>query len=218
MSQYAVIDLEMCKVPKRYRTKEFHFTHEVIQIGAALVSESYEVVDKFNTFVHPEFGLIDTFIKDLTGISAKDVKAAPAFREALDLFLEWLPEDVKIVAWSESDQNQICHEMEGKQIKTTRDDLLTLEPWIDCQKIFTEKLDEAYASRAYNLTEALNLAGIDYMDGAHDGYVDAYNTALLFCKLQQVQKLEVNPAFGNLGIEQESLSFSMGDLFRGIQL
>jgi len=54
--------------------------------------------------------------------------------------------------------------------------------WVDGQKLFSEKMD---SPKVYNLTEALNIVGIDYEDGAHDALVDAYNTALLFAKMQR---------------------------------
>ena len=41
------------------------------------------------------------------------------------------------------------------------------------------------------------------MDGKHNGYVDAYNTALLFAKLQQIPDFVVNSFYSNLGIERE---------------
>ena len=54
---------------------------------------------------------------------------------------------------------------------------------------------------------------IDYMDGKHNGYVDAYNTALLFAKLQQTPDFVVNSFYSNLGIEREPLCSTLGDLF-----
>ena len=45
---------------------------------------------------------------------------------------------------------------------------------------------------AYNLTEALNIADISYEDGAHDGLVDARNTARLYAKMQREEELTLN--------------------------
>ena len=47
MSRYVVYDLEMCKVPKGDKRKEFGSHMELIQIGAVLLDENYEVVDVF---------------------------------------------------------------------------------------------------------------------------------------------------------------------------
>ena len=36
---YLVIDLEMCKVPKNYRGKNYKYASEIIQVGAVLLDE-----------------------------------------------------------------------------------------------------------------------------------------------------------------------------------
>ena len=97
MNQYVVVDLEMCKVPYSNRKKEFHGANETIQIGAVLLNEKYEVVDEFNTYVRPEFGSLDWFITNLTGITSKDLKSAPTMREAMKAFIAWIPEDAFVV-------------------------------------------------------------------------------------------------------------------------
>lgn len=34
---YLVIDLEMCRVPRDYRNKAYHYAYETIQIGVVLL-------------------------------------------------------------------------------------------------------------------------------------------------------------------------------------
>ncbi len=55
MCMYAVIDLEMCKVPEYMRATN-KLKCETIQFGAVLLDENYEIVDHFNTYVNPEYG------------------------------------------------------------------------------------------------------------------------------------------------------------------
>ena len=81
--KYAVVDLEFCKVPKGYKKFGYKWCQETIQIGAVLLDEDYEIIDEFNTYVRPEFGRVDCFIENLTGISQADVMSAPHFEEAL---------------------------------------------------------------------------------------------------------------------------------------
>ena len=69
MSQYVVVDFEMCKVAKSRRTKEYHRSQEIIQIGAALLNEQYEQVETFDRFVLPKYGCLDRTISKLTGIT-----------------------------------------------------------------------------------------------------------------------------------------------------
>ena len=70
--KYVIIDLEMCKVPRSKRDKKFSCRNEIIEIGAALIDENLTITDTFQTFVSPEFGVLDNFIKNLTGINDSD--------------------------------------------------------------------------------------------------------------------------------------------------
>lgn len=90
-------------------------------------------------YVHPEYGVIDHFIESLTGIRNSQVKNAPRIQEALLHMIDWLGErEYKIYAWSESDRDQIVHEIKAKKI--TDEKLLAFvekENWIDYQAVFT---------------------------------------------------------------------------------
>jgi len=214
--QYAVLDLEMCKVPKGYRNEKYKWGHETIQIGAVLLNENYEVVSKFSTYIHPEFGQIDTFIKNLTGIKKENIKDAPLLAEGIRMFMDWLPEgDVRCVSWSMSDERQIRHEIESKNIVNERLNEL-LDQWIDCQKIFDEKLK---AEKNFSLEEALIASDVCAEGRAHDGLVDAHNTALLFAKLQTNPDFELNELYKSAHEkETEHLGVTIGELFANINL
>ncbi len=213
---YAVVDLEMCKVSKENKTEEFHWGHETIQIGAVLLDDAYEIVDHFSVFVSPEFGKLDSFIENLTGITQNDLDGAPFMRDALEQFYSWAGEGTVFVAWSDADYLQLAREVEGKGLDAVRYAGITDQSnWIDCQKLFDEKLN---ASHEYNLVQALNLAGIDYKDGIHNGYVDAYNTALLFAKLNTEKNFKWSEYFSGEDSEEKSepLSTNMASLFAGL--
>ncbi|MCM1219415.1 MAG: exonuclease domain-containing protein [Lachnospiraceae bacterium] len=215
MCKYAVVDLEMCKVPHGVRKDRFRWARETIQIGAVLLNESLEIIDEFVTYVAPQYGLIDTFINNLTGISRGDVAKAPEMKEALHAFAEWLPGNTKLVSWSNNDEVQIRHEIKAKSIFIDGFDEL-LDNWIDCQKIFAEKMNN---QRCYKLSEALVAADINYEDGAHDGLVDAYNTALLFAKMEREPQLILNSYYKRAVTDKEdSFGFSLGNVFAGIDL
>ena len=80
---YLVIDLEMCKVPKDYRNKNYKYASEIIQIGAVLLDERYRRRDEICLYVHPEHGVIDNFIANMTGIKNRQIKNAPKLRESI---------------------------------------------------------------------------------------------------------------------------------------
>ena len=213
---YAVVDLEMCKVPKSLRTQEYKWSRETIQIGAVLLDENFKVYKKFSTFVRPEYGRLDPFIERLTGITKENVYTAQTFEYALERFVKWLKDyDVRCVSWSYADENQIRREIEAKGIDNARINEL-LDSWIDCQKIFDEKMDSV---RQYSLEEALIASDIITEGRAHDGLVDAYNTALLYSKLMTNPEFELNKIYSSAREPQvEHLGVNLGDIFGGIKL
>lgn len=188
MSKYAVLDLEMCKVPKKHKREKRR--NEIIEIGAVLLDEDFEVIGEFKTFVAPEEGVIDSYIHALTGISQQDLEGAPELRTALERFVAWLPEDTVVITWSVSDERQIRKETERKGISGLCG---FLDGFIDCQADFSSRMD---ARKAYGLTEALILAGIEYDEHIHDALVDARNTAMLFRKLKMEKTLKLISCFG----------------------
>ena len=186
--KYVVIDLEMCDIPKMYRDQQHPYLKETIQIGAVLLDDKYDICDSFMTLVKPERGVISDRILKLTGISQKSVKNAPKMIDALKSFADWLPDEVTLVSWSESDLEQIQAEVEGKQIAFDGINKV-LENWLDCQKTFSDIVKNP---RKYKLVEAMNLSDIDYDDNMHDGLIDAKNTALLFRKMMTEEEFQFN--------------------------
>lgn len=181
MGKYVVLDLEMSHVEKEVRKELYNFGTEIIEIGAVVLDDKYNIEDKFLSYVKPQYSQIDEFIHNLTHISHENTDDAPVFEDALKMFLNWLPEDAILVSWSDTDKHQFVGEMDAKKILNPKMKSY-FKTWVDCQKLFSEKMD---SPKVYNLTEALNIVGIDYEEGAHDALVDAYNTALLFAKMQR---------------------------------
>ena len=216
MSKHVVIDLEMCRVAKEMR-KEYRAKHEIIQIGAVLLDEGMKVTDRISIFVKPEYGWIDPFIERLTGISQEQVSHAPMLAEAMNAFLKWLPdEEVIAVSWSMTDKSQFEREFEAKGLEFSRmNDLL--ETWEDCQAAFTNRV---HAGRSYSLTDAMIATDIEGEGRAHDGLADAYNTALLYAKMANEPELVLNPYYAVACRErkEETLSFSLGELFKGLDI
>lgn len=181
MCNYVIVDLEMCNVTSSDIKEECHLKNEIIQIGAVLLNEKLEIYDTYMTYVKPKFGALDSVIIELTGISNDDLEEAPYFEEAIKDFLYWVPNNSKLVSWSENDELQVRREAAAKGIAMPK--LMRLfDSWIDCQKTFGKVM---YSSRNYNLVEALNISSIDYDSNVHDALVDAKNTALIFAKMEK---------------------------------
>ena len=213
---YLVIDLEMCRVPRDYRSKRYKYASETIQIGAELLDEEFKRIGTLSQFVHPEYGVIDYFIENLTGIKNGQVKHAPRLQEALLHMLNWIGDrEYKVYAWSGSDRAQILHEIKAKNIVDEKiASFMEESRWVDYQDIFMKRYE---MSRKMSLEEALGRADIDPEGRFHDGLNDAVNTGLL------IEKLELNPDYQLVSYEMpeklsEHLSSSLGELFAGMEL
>lgn len=213
---YLVIDLEMCKVPRDYRSKRYKYANETIQIGAVLLDEEFKRIGTLSQFVHPEHGVIDYFIENLTGIKNGQVKHAPRLQEALLHMLNWIGDrEYKVYAWSGSDRAQILHEIKAKNIVDEKiASFMEESRWVDYQDIFMKRYE---MSRKMSLEEALGRADINPEGRFHDGLNDAVNTGLL------IEKLELNPDYQLVSYEMpekpyEHLSSSLGELFAGMEL
>ena len=185
---YLIIDLEMCKVPRDYRSKGYKYANETIQIGAVLLDEEFKRIGTLSQFVHPEHGVIDYFIENLTGIKNGQVKHAPRLQEALLHMLNWIGDrEYKVYAWSGSDRAQILHEIKAKNIVDEKiASFMEESRWVDYQDIFMKRYE---MSRKMSLEEALGRADIDPEGRFHDGLNDAVNTGML------IEKLELNPDY-----------------------
>lgn len=212
MCYYVVVDLEMCRVPKAQR-KLYRYKNEIIQIGAALMDSDLNVIDTFSEYVKPEYGFLDSFISKLTGITVKDLENARSLEEVLGSFMNWLPQDDVVVpiSWSNSDEMQFRHELGEKNISVDNRFNQMLFNWIDCQPQFSRKMK---MKKQYSLEEALIATDICTDGRAHNGMVDAYNTALLYAKMQREDELVLNEYYrkAHSNEEPEHLSFGLGDL------
>lgn len=213
---YLVIDLEMCRVPRDYRSRNYKYVYEAIQIGVVLLNEDFKRIGTLCQYVHPEYGVIDHFIESLTGIRNSQVKNAPRIQEVLLHMIDWIGDrEYKIYAWSESDRDQIVHEIKAKKI--TDEKILAFvekENWIDYQAVFTKRYE---LTRQLSLEEALGRAEIEPEGRFHDGLDDAVNTSRL------IEKLERNPEYQLTNYEMpekesEHLSCTIGELFSKLNL
>ena len=192
-NQYVIIDLEMCKIFDEKIIKEKDFKTEIIEIGAVVVNENLEITDSFKQYVSPQYGLLDEYITNLTGVKYSDIQNASNFHESIEQFLQWIPKDSVIVSWSDNDKYQIKKELQLKDINLIEFDNY-FDTWEDCQQEFSEKMN---ATKIYSLSEALVIADIDYDENIHDALVDAHNTALLFIKMKKEKVLKLNEHYND---------------------
>lgn len=179
-----VIDVEMCLVQKSYEWKDYPYEHEIIQIGAVMMNEAYELMDEFSSFVHPRYGRIDHFIRKLTGISEKDIVEAPPLEDVLRRMLAWIGNrEAVFYSWSITDFRQISREIHSKGMDEMEMALfLDKENWVDYQPEAGRRFDKNWRLA---LEDALMLAEVEPEGKQHDGLVDARNTARLIAKMEK---------------------------------
>lgn len=207
-----VIDLEMCRIGKEYRRKEFPHRHEIIQIGAIMLNENGEIIDEISLFVHPVYGKVDHFIQELTGIHEKMLTDAPVIGDALQQLVAWAGPDCKYVyQWSASDRAQLIHEIDSKHIDFPGlKEFIHGDRWINYQKVFGKRY---HFSWAMSLSQALDLVEIETEGHVHNGLDDARNTARLISKLELDPDYQL-PIHAILNDEEasEPIGFSLGEL------
>lgn len=213
---HLVIDLEMCKVPRDYRSSAYRYKNETIQIGAVLLDKTFKRIGSLSQYVHPEHGVIDPYIERLTGIDNSQVKNAPKLREAILHLIDWLGDrEYHVYTWSNADWSQLMREMEAKAIDDVQiQSFMETERWADYQDVFTKRFD---LSRAPSLEEALWRTELQPEGRLHDGLDDAVNTGAL------IEKLELNPTYQLIAYEgpgkpTERLTSPMGELLAGLDL
>jgi len=188
MMNKIVLDLEMCKVFKGQKCKEFNYSKEIIEIGAVRINEKNLIIDTFKTYVRPEYGWLTYEIERLTGIKEENIIWAPTFNQAIILFSEWIEEsDELMITWSSADTYQLNKEMNMKNIVNEKITKL-MDKYIDCQVLFSEKIS---SDTLYKLSEALSAAQILPYGREHDGLSDAYNTAVLYSKIMDDVKIDI---------------------------
>lgn len=211
-----VIDVEMCKI--QIKNEAYPYKMEIIQIGAVMMNEAYEIQDQFSTYVKPRFGRIDNFISTLTGISERVIKTAPDIESALEQLLDWIGDnEATFYAWSDTDYYQIRNEIQCKCRDNPRWEILLEQAnWVDYQKLFTERLG---SSRSFKLTEALLLTEVDTEGKTHDGLADAYNTAQMISKLERHTDYQtLIERIRDKEKKQKPLTMSLGDILQGLIL
>ena len=159
MKVNVVVDIEMCIVQKEYQWKDYPYEHEIIQIGAVMMDEEYEICGEFSSYVRPKYGRIDHFIQELTGISDRDILEAPNLEKALDNMLSWLAgHEVTFYSWSKTDYVQITREIQAKGIDEEK-----MEMFLDKERVkYLENVIENDLSSFEKQVLDLYMTGMSY--------------------------------------------------------
>ncbi len=133
---------------------------------------------------------------------------ADTFPGVLNRFVKWCGEEYIIYSWSKTDLSQIKGECRQKELPITEELSYMFRNWKDFQKEFSRLIG---FHRAVNLQDAVSLGGLDFDGRAHDGLVDARNTANLFRQTRDEKMFRKLKSL--ISEKDEPLTFTMGDVF-----
>jgi 3'-5' exoribonuclease 1 len=150
---------------------------ETIEIGAVklLLDRAETTWPEFQTFVRPRrLPRLSGFCRELTGITQENVDVAPAFPEALRLFLEWSQplERVLLATWSRYDLWQLDLDLEAHALPK-----LTI-PYLDVKKLAARIV----GTKSFAKT-ARELAPDCVAMPSHRAIADAHRTARILNRL-----------------------------------
>lgn len=178
MKKIVVLDLEFCQIAKKNKSRFTNLYNEIIEIGAVMLDERMNVIDCYQQYVKPQYGVVSERITKLTGISNDMLEDKKDFESCLEEFLNWMgsdTQDVEICSWSLSDLSQMRSETYEKGIKRPEVNRL-FEHWRDTQEEFSRGL---CFQGIVSLSTAMSAIDMDFSGKVHSALADAYNTAEL---------------------------------------
>ena len=145
---------------------------EIIEIGAVMLDEQFNVIDEFQTFVKPIVTeKLSAFCKNLTHISDDDVSSAPYFKSALLNFLAWIGDRKPFTFYShgnyDRDQFQKDCARHGIEYPFTNH--------VNLKELFSKKTGVKYKNTG--LGNCLRLLNLTFEGSKHRGIDDARNIA-----------------------------------------
>ncbi len=209
---YIIVDFEMNPIAGKYKKERKICRCEIIEIGAIIMDDSFQVLGEFKTLVKPQYNeSIYKKYETMTGISTQMVYGAPTFETAYEMFVNWgksYGNEYEVFAWSGNDYNQLIAEMKLKQY--SKEDMMEpLKNWFDFQKEYTQKLG---LERIISLEKALDYAGIEFEGHMHDALCDARNTAELFAIVRNEERCNTVLKAVMDALKPKNVSSTLGDM------
>lgn len=211
--KHIILDFEMNPVPEKDKKIRKYLTQEIIEIGAVMLNEKFEEIDRFSCLVKPEFSAdISSYVTKLTGITTKEVYNAVSFNEALEKFSAWIgDEKVRIYSWSDSDLLQIRKECSYKEVHIPDN----MKRWLDFQALYPSLMMLGSRRRKLALHDAAEWYGIHVnLSKAHRALYDAeITTELVKPVLNGEYKKQIEVFNNNIVREDKRTGTSLGTMF-----
>ncbi|KAA8783292.1 exonuclease domain-containing protein [Paenibacillus amylolyticus] len=203
---YIIYDLEFTV------SRNTRYSSEIIDIGAVKVSQNPDtgltVTDTFHTYVRPSNkSVLSTDTVQFTGITQKDIDAAPLFPAALSQFIDWMGnEPYYMCSWGPDDRNKLISHCRTHQL-----DVAWITNHNDLQQQWSRAMHKEGKFRQLGLAQALELCGIEFDGTQHRALDDAINTAKVFMHQFDKFKLESNCAADDEGVASKVVYSSAVD-------
>ena len=212
--RYVFVDFEMATIGKDYKEQRRIWRHEIIEIGAVMLDESFSEIASFKRYVKPDYSRhISTTIFNLTGINDYFLNGCNGIQEELDAFAAWClssGDEVIVYAWSDSDLNQIQKEYLLKELVPSENLERICAAWKDLQALYDEAVE---ANCPTALHKALASIGVDFDGKMHDALDDARNTATIFVELSNPEEFRKTVNYIHEYTERKTNSVTLGDMF-----
>lgn len=195
---YIVLDMEwnqpLSKIKKE--VGGIHLKGEVIQLGAVKLDPSFEILDTFKTNIKPVYYTkLNKHVKTITGLTSKELRGKPKFREAFCAFMEFCGDSFEIITWGCDDIPMLRDNMEANGLEPE-----VLPRCYNLQVVFNSQV--SHETRQWSLEGAMERLGIPQELEAHDALDDAVNTAKI------AQKLDMDKGIGEYSCSDSGLACS----------
>lgn len=177
--EYIVFDLEFNqgfdrKINKTVSNEKCPF--EIIQIGAVKLDSNLDIIDTFNTFVKPSiYTSVHPFIKKMTNINNEDVKNAPIFSQAFNMFKSFINKEKNtLCVWGNGDLKELYRNIKYHNLSTK--DLPS--NYINVQYHASIHFNNP-TGKSIGLQNAITLLDLNQDKSYHNALNDAYYTSLV---------------------------------------
>lgn len=121
---YIVMDLEMNNSGTRFLSEKngIMLGAEIIEFGAVKLDGDLNQIDEYCRFVKPTaYPKVNNEVRELTGITTKQIWEGELFPDVVREFLDWCGEDAVFITWSVNDinvleDNMLYHGMDIEQL------------------------------------------------------------------------------------------------------
>ncbi len=181
---YLVLDLEW-NIADRNNKKQLenivNFSMEIIEIGAVLLDENLSILDRFYTYVKPQYFVhLDHHVSKVTQRNTASLKKGMHFREAIGALQAWIRSytdgEIILCTWSKSDVKPWRSNLEHYDLLPTKASKI-----LDVQRLFA--LEDKSFSQQKSVAFALDYYNIAAEEPFHSAINDAYYTAMILQNL-----------------------------------